>query len=148
MKKLLTFSFLPVSFDAAILIFRVWVSLSLFWKHGIEKFERFSAIANDPKSLDPLHIGIVPTITWATFTDGICSLFIIIGLFTRLSALFMIGTLVAVFLLFHHGSFLGDAMDAHGDHAEVVYLYLGSYLFLFFVGAGKYSIDNKLLKNK
>jgi putative oxidoreductase len=145
MKRLLNLDFLPINNDLALLIFRIWVSLSLFYKHGIEKFVKFDEISHLPNALDPLHIGVLPTLCYATFTDGICSLLIMLGLCTRLSSLFLLGTLLVVFFFFHGGSFIEE-------HAEIVYLYLGSYIYLACIGAGKYSLDNRLFnyndKNK
>lgn len=137
MKKLLNLDFLPKNLDWALLIFRIWVGVSLFCNHGIEKFVKFSEFSNNPKALDPIHIGILPTLTYATFTDGICSLLVILGLFTRLSSLLIVCTLCVVFFILKGGSFVPK-------DAEVVYLYLGSYMYLACIGAGKYSLDNRL----
>lgn len=137
MKKLLTLSFLPVNTDVALLLFRIWVSLSLFIRHGLEKFERFSEFANSPQALDPLHIGAFPTLVLATFADGVGSILIMLGLFTRQSAFLLTVNLLVVFFILNGGSFMKDK-------GEIVYLYLGSYLFLLLTGAGKYSLDNRL----
>jgi putative oxidoreductase len=145
MKKLLTLSFLPVNIDLALLIFRIWVCISLFYKHGIEKFN-LSAMISNPHAPDPLHIGVLPGTIWAFLADSICSLLIMLGLATRLAASVIVINLLVVFIFLHGFSFMGDQMDSHGDHAEVVYLYLGYFLYLMFVGAGKYSLDRKLFK--
>ena len=138
MKKLFTLSFLPVNIDLALLLLRTLVSFSLFYKHGIEKITGFSNMQTHFP--DPLHIGATPGLMFALITDGICSLLIIFGIATRLAALLIVINLMVIFILLHSGSF------AEG-HAELVYVYLSSFLCILFAGAGKYSLDNRLFKN-
>ena len=137
MKKIITLDFLPVNRDLALLLLRVLVSFSLFYKHGIEKLTGFSNMQTHFP--DPLHIGATPGLIFALLTDGICSLLIIFGIATRLAALLIVINLMVVFILLHNGSF------ADG-HAELVYVYLSSFLCILFAGAGKYSLDNRLFK--
>lgn len=139
MKKLITLKFLPVNKDLALLIFRTLVSFSLFYKHGIEKLTGFSTMQKHFP--DPLHIGATPGLIFALVTDGICSLLIIVGFATRLAALLIVINLAVVFIFLHSSSF------AEG-HAELVYVYLASFLFIVLAGSGKYSLDNKLFKTK
>ena len=137
MKKLFTLSFLPVNIDLALLLLRTLVSFSLFYKHGIEKITGFSNMQTHFP--DPLHIGATPGLVFALITDGICSLLIIFGIATRLSALLIVINLTVIFILLHSGSFVEG-------HAELVYVYLSSFLCILFTGAGKYSLDNRLFK--
>ena len=88
---------------------------------------------------DPLHIGVTPGLIFALITDGICSLLIIFGIATRLAALIIVINLTVVFILMHKGSFVEA-------HAELVYVYLSSFLCILFAGAGKYSLDNRFFK--
>ena len=137
MKKLFTLSFLPVNIDLALLFLRILVSFSLFYKHGIEKITGFSNMQTHFP--DPLHIGATPGLMFALITDGICSLLIIFGIATRLAALLIVINLTVIFILLHSGSFVEG-------HAELVYVYLSSFLCILFAGAGKYSLDNRLFK--
>ncbi len=137
MKKLLILNFLPVNRDLAMLLLRILVGFSLFYKHGIEKLTGFSNMQTHFP--DPLHIGVTPGLIFALITDGICSLLIIFGIATRLAALLVVINLTVVFILMHKGSFVEA-------HAELVYVYLSSFLCILFAGAGKYSVDNKLFK--
>ncbi len=137
MKKIITLNFLPVNKDLALLLLRVFVSFSLFYKHGIEKLTGFSSMQTHFP--DPLHIGVTPGLIFALLTDGICSLLIIFGLASRLASLLIVINLIVVFIFLHSGSF------AEG-HAELVYVYLGSFSCILLAGSGKYSLDNRFFK--
>ena len=137
MKKLITLNFLPVNIDLALLLLRILVSFSLFYKHGIEKLTGFSKMQTHFP--DPFHIGVTPGLMFALLTDGICSLLIIFGLATRLAASLIIFNLSVVFFFLRRGSI-------EDGHAEMGYVYLAAFLCILLAGAGKYSIDSKLFK--
>ncbi len=136
MKKILKLSFLPLNVDFGLLLLRVWLGFSLFYKHGIEKLFTFSQMQTHFPN--PLHIGATPSLMYATLSDGICTILIIIGLATRPAALIVAFNLLVVFTVLHGFSF------ADG-HAELVYAYLGSFLAILAAGPGKYSLDNRIL---
>ncbi|PZP49314.1 MAG: DoxX family protein [Pseudopedobacter saltans] len=133
-KKLNTGSFPILNQDFALLVLRIWAGLSLFVKHGIEKFMDFPGMLKHFP--DPIHIGATPSLIFALISDAICSILIAIGLFTRIAAAFEIINLFVIFLLLHSFSFMQE-------HAEIVYLYLGIYLTIFLSGPGKYSLDKR-----
>jgi len=136
MKNFLKLSFIPLNTDLALLFIRIWFCTSLFVKHGIEKFTRFpQMVTHFP---DPIHVGPTIGLSFALIADAICTVFIVLGLGTRLAACFVAFNLLVVFIFLHQFSFLKD-------HAELVYTYLGLSLFLILSGPGKYSLDNKLL---
>ena len=135
MKKILQFSFIPANIDIAILVLRLWVGFALFAKHGIEKFANFSQMQQHFPN--PLHVGSTFSLSFALLADGICSLLIIVGFATRLAALFVVINLLVVFITMHHFSFAQE-------HAELVYLFLGSVLSIFIAGPGRYSVDSKI----
>ena len=135
MKKLLQLQFIPVRYDIALLILRIWLGLGLFVKHGMEKLFHFSQMqAHFP---DPLHIGATFGLIFALLSDGICSLLVLLGFATRLAALIIVINLLVVFTFIHHFSF-------REDHAELVYVLLGGFLTILIAGGGKYSLDNRL----
>jgi putative oxidoreductase len=136
MKRLINLSFIPLNNDAALLILRVLLGLGLFAKHGIEKFTNFGQMKDHFP--DPLHIGSTLGLIWALLADGICSILVILGAGTRLAALVIVINLFIVFAFMHKFSFAGG-------HAEMVYVYLGGFITVLLAGAGKYSIDNKLV---
>lgn len=125
--------------DAGLLVLRVWMGLVLFSKHGLEKILFFSAMEkNFP---DPIGIGPTAGLAFALLSDSICSILVTIGIFTRFAAAIVVANLVVVFALMHDLSFAEE-------HAEIVFMYLGSYLAILIAGAGRYSVDNIFLKSK
>jgi putative oxidoreductase len=135
MKKILQFSFIPANIDVALLVLRLWMGFVLFAKHGIEKLVNFSQMQQHFP--DPLHLSSTFSLSFSLLSDGICSLLIVFGIATRLAALVVVINLFIVFLTMHQFSFAKE-------HAELVYVFLGSFLTIFIAGAGKYSIDQKL----
>lgn len=135
MKKLIKLDFIPINIDVGLLFIRVWFCTSLFVKHGIEKVFHYSDML--AKFPDPIHVGPTVGLTFAMIADFVCTLLIIIGLGTRLAALFMMINLLVIFIFMHQFSF----MDGH---AELVYVYLGLAIFIVIAGPGKYSLDSKI----
>jgi putative oxidoreductase len=146
--------------DWGLLIFRVMVSLSLFIHHGWEKLSGFSQMSQH--FMDPIHIGPVPSLLYAAFADGICALLVILGLATRTAAFFILVNLAVVYFIVHNALGLGflnaapagmpmpaggpgmpgGGMPAGGgDHLELVFVYLASYILLTLVGGGAFSLD-------
>lgn len=137
MDKFLRLSFLPMNIDFGLLLLRIWLGVSLFYKHGIEKLFSFTKMqAHFP---NPLHIGVTPSLIYAMLSDGICSILIIIGLASRPAALVIVINLLVVFTFLHGFSF-------KEGHAELVYAYLGGFLAILMTGPGKYSLDRRILK--
>lgn len=134
MNKLTKLDFIPVNSDIAWLLLRVWLGLSLFIMHGIEKIAGFSTMQGHFP--DPIHIGRTPGLIFALLSDSICSLLVILGLFTRIASGIIVLNLLVVFIFLHGFSF-------DKEHAQLVYVYLGGYLAIFISGGGKYSIGKK-----
>ena len=140
--------------DIGLLLFRVMVSASLFWHHGWEKLSGFSRMSQH--FMDPLHIGPVPSLIYAAFADGVCSILIIFGLGTRIAAFFALVNTVVVYFLVHNAlglAVLNSAppgmpapppMPGGGDHLELVFLYLAGFLLLTIAGGGALSLDRKI----
>jgi len=135
MKKILNLSFIPINADLALLILRVWLGFGVFVKHGIEKITGFSKMAEHFP--DPIGIGSSASLSFALVSDAICSVLVILGLATRLSAAVIVINLLAAFgLLFK--------FSLEKPHSELAFVYLGGFIVILLAGAGKYSIDNKL----
>src|SRR5580704_6150010 len=121
------------STSAGLLILRVFVSLPIFIKHGLEKLTGYSTMVRHFP--DPIYIGAHASLAYALLADGICSLCLVLGLATRPAALVSLINLAVAFLLVHHAAFLSN------DHAELVLLYIGGVLALLIAGPGRYSAD-------
>lgn len=97
---------------------------------------------NPQRVLDPLHIGVLPTLIIATIADGICSVLLIFGLATRWAALFAFGNLFVVWAFVDHFVTVREGLNP----GEPVLLYMAPCLTLFLVGPGKFSLD-RLIEN-
>lgn len=136
MKKLFKFTITPGNYDIALLVLRVWLGISLFINHGIEKLS-FNQMQHFP---DPLHIGALPGLVFAFITDVVCSVLVAAGLFTRIGSLLLVINLFVAFVFFHH-------LELNTTFGERAYIYLGGYLVILLAGPGKYSFDRTLFKN-
>lgn len=121
--------------NCGLLALRLFIAFPLFLKHGTEKLFRFPMMAQHFPN--PLHIGVIPSLLFATLSDGICTLLLIVGLATRWAALIIFVNLFVALAFVHHFQVFGP----QGDHGELILLYLGATFTLFFTGPGKYSMD-------
>lgn len=130
MKKLLSTKYSAGTFNVAMLLLRFGVGV-LMINHGYDKLIHFSAMKAD--FMNFLGLGNSISLTLVVFAEFFCSLFIIIGLFTRLSTVPLIITMaVALFMVFK-----GDVFGK----GELPALYLAVYVVLLLLGPGKISVD-------
>ena len=123
--------------DAGLFVLRVWAGLLLFAQHGLVKLMHFSQMsAHFP---DPIHIGPLPSLLFATLSDAVCSLLVAIGLLTRYAALIVVINLATAFTLVYHMKLSGPG------NGELPLLFCGIFLTLVIAGAGRYSVDSGLL---
>ena len=137
LKNLIQLKSIPPNSDLGLLLLRLTTITPLFLKHGIEKIFTFSQMA--AHFPDPLHIGPVPSLVFAMISDSICTLLMIVGLATRWAAAIVFVNVLVAWAFVHHFEFLGHA----ADHGELIVLYLGVTLTLFFSGPGRYSLDGR-----
>ena len=137
MKKILSVNHSTSATDFALLLARVGIA-SLMLTHGIPKFIKlFSGEPIQFASVMGMSEGV--SLGLAVFAEVICSVFILIGLGTRLATIPLITTmLVAVFII--HAA---DTIDVK----ESALHYLMVYIVLLFMGSGKYSVDFLLNRN-
>jgi len=141
LKRFLLLNMVPRRVDCGLLALRINAALPLFLKHGTEKLFRFHhMIVYFP---DPLHIGVIPSLLFATLSDGICSLLLIAGFATRWAALICFINIFVALAFVHHFVIFGP----QGDHGELMVLYLAAMVTLFLCGAGKYSADGWMEKS-
>lgn len=120
----------------ALLLLRVAIG-GLMLMHGLGKLTML--LGNDPILFaDPLGIGLTTSLVLAVFAEVLCSVFLIFGIATRISAIPLIVTmLIAAFLVHGNDDFAVQ---------ELAIVYLVIYVVIAIVGAGKYSVDNWLGK--
>jgi putative oxidoreductase len=135
MKKLLSTKYSAGAFTTAMLVLRLGLGI-LMLMHGYDKLVHFGAKQNS--FMNFLGLGSTITLALVVFAEFFCSLFIILGLFTRLATIpLIITTCVIIFKVNHGNIFLDD---------ENAPLYLIGYLVLLLVGPGKASVDSMIGK--
>jgi putative oxidoreductase len=72
------------------------------------------------------------------FAEFFCSLFLILGLFTRLATIPLIITMCVALFKAHNAEVFGDG--------QMAALYLAGYVALFLTGPGKISVDGMIGK--
>jgi len=140
MRNILRMAPVPANQDAGLLALRVAGVMPLLLRHGLEKVFTFSAMA--AHFPDPLHIGAVPSLVFAMLSDAICTVLLILGLATRWAALICLINISVAWSFVHHFQFFGRG----ADHGELIVVYMAIMLTLLLAGAGKYSLDARLLK--
>lgn len=138
-----------VNVDFALLILRltIGVLMAFYGLHKLQGFEQMAASDFWMKHVSLFGFtGKVP-LALTIFAELFCSIFLILGLFTRLSLiplLFCMGFIVVVIDQFGIVS-----KGENGMELNSAFTYFVIYLALFFTGAGKYSADHFLLaKNR
>jgi putative oxidoreductase len=135
MQKFLHLEFIPRSADVALLVLRLWIGLSMAWLHGWGKLQNL--LSGTSKFPDVFGIGSMPTLALAVLAEFFCALLLVVGLWTRLAALFLVVTMAVAFFIAH-----GAKLSGQGN-GELAFVYLGGYLVLLLAGAGKFSVDKK-----
>ena len=122
------------SLDVGLLILRA--SCGLMATHGWSKFIHFAE--RSVKWPDPFHVTPPVSLGLTVFAELVCTLLVVVGLYTRLALVpLIICMAVAVFII--HGD------DPFGDKEHAL-LFLLPYLALMFTGPGKYSLDRVIRK--
>ncbi len=132
MKKILSTKYNENSWSIAILILRLTVGL-IMMKHGMEKLSDFNA-----KHLSFNYLFGAPTDYILTiFAELFCSIFLVLGLFTRFALIPLIIAMGVAFFKYHHNSI---------NDGETSLLYFIAYIVLLLTGPGKISIDKMIAK--
>jgi putative oxidoreductase len=104
--------------------------------HGYGKLTNFSSI--EPKFMEFLGLSKGVSLGLVVFAEFFCSLFLILGLFTRFALVPLAITMLVAAFKAHGGDIFGDG--------EMAFLYLAIYVSLLLKGAGKYSADALLFE--
>lgn len=104
--------------------------------HGWPKLMNFASLAH--KFADPLHVGRATSLGMTVFAEVFCSVFVILGLLTRLAAIPLV-ILMAVALFMIHGH------DPIAEKEKAI-LYLAAFIVILFCGPGRVSFDSLIGK--
>jgi putative oxidoreductase len=136
MQKFLQLDFIPRSADFGLLVLRVWLGAAMAVLHG---WGKAVALFSGKNPFEHAIIGIPPwpAFILATVAEFVAAIFVIIGLWTRFAALWLIVTMAVAFFVAH-----GAKLSGPGS-GEIAFLYLGGFLVILFAGAGKFSVDKR-----
>lgn len=137
MKQIFNTNFNHGSLNFMLLILRVAIG-GFMMVHGYGKLQGVLA-GGEIQFMDPFGIGQPASMYLAIFAEFFCSIFLILGLATRLAVIPLIITMLVAVLV------------AHGadpfEKKELALHYLTAYFFILVIGAGKYSIDFLISRN-
>lgn len=125
--------------DLGLLILRVGMGFTMAYGHGLGKFTKLFS-GNEIKFMDFLGMGPTVSLGLVVFAELVCSVLLMLGLFTRWVSFPLLFTMcVAVFVVHINDDF---------GKMEKGLMYLFAYLTLFLAGGGRYSLDAMLGKGK
>jgi putative oxidoreductase len=121
-----------------LLLLRVTVGSMMVYGHGWGKLINYGV--KSTTFPDPLGVGSAVSLALAVFAEFFCAVAVTVGVATRYAAIPLVTTMaVAVFVI--HGN------DPWGRQ-EFALLYLLPFLTLVLTGAGRYSLDSLIHRNK
>lgn len=128
----------PNRINVVLLILRIVIGLFML-THGIGKFQHL--FGSDPiKFGDPIGVGAAASLALAVFAEVFCSVLIIIGFGTRFAAIPLFVTMIVATFIVHKNDEFGKQ--------EFALLYALIYMMIATLGAGKYSVDYLITKNR
>ncbi len=133
--KIISTAYNNYSFNLATFLLRLGTGL-LMIPHGYDKLVHFTQYKKDFMNL--LGMGSTFSLALVVFAEFFCSVFLIMGLFTRVIVSILIIEMLVVVFSAHQGQIFGD-----GEHGM---LYLTAYLAILLIGPGKASLDGILGK--
>jgi putative oxidoreductase len=122
----------------SLFVLRVGISISMIYLHGYPRLINFNKIALE--FADPLGFGPEISLALVIIAEFFCSVFLIIGLFTRWACIPLIITmLIATWVINGGKGFIFQ---------EKSFIYLICYISLLISGSGYFSLDFKLFGRK
>ena len=135
MRKLLSTAYSDGAFNFALLVQRVATGLLLLIYHGLPKISNFTSLSQS--FFDPLRIGHRYSLVLVILAELFCSMFLVLGLFTRIAAFIIVINLsVAVFISYGQPQ----------RNFELGAIFLTSVFTIMLVGPGRVSVDGMMGK--
>jgi putative oxidoreductase len=117
----------------ALLVARLWFGLTMLFNHGIDKLMHFhDQVGTFP---DPLGVGQEASLILVVVAEVFASLFLAIGLLTRIAAAVLVVDMFVAFLMVHK-----TVLNGQGS-GELAFLYLAGFVILVIAGGGLFSVD-------
>ena len=148
MSKLFSFSANPINKDFGLLCIRLIIGLLMAF-HGYEKFIHFNEMAASDfwaKNVSFLGMTGGTPLALTIFAELFCSIFLILGLFSRFSLLVLAFCMGYIFLVIFPGSIVEKGENGYAFNDAFTYFII--YIGLLFTGVGKYSFDQKFFTKK
>lgn len=133
MKNLNTTGYNKTLLDWALLALRIFVGVGML-THGFPKL--MMLLSGKIEFINFFGIGQRTSLILAVLAEVLCSLFVLMGLFTRFTVIPLIVTMLVAVLIVH-----GNEPFAK---QEMALLYLFHYIIIFVAGPGSISIDRMI----
>ena len=135
MKKLLSIRYTTSAFNLAMLILRVGAGI-LMMNHGYDKLVNFEKYSSQFMNF----LGMSGTVSLALviFAEFFCSIFLVLGLFTRLAVIPLIIDVSVAVLKAHNVDIFGEG--------ELPSLFFLIFVTILLIGPGKISVDGMIKK--
>lgn len=135
MKKLFSTHYSAGAFNTALFLLR-FIAGFLMIHHGYDKLVHFDEYKS--QFIDFMGLGKSFSLALTIFAEFFCSLFIMLGLFTRLATIPLIITMCVVLFKINHADFY--------DKGQLPVMYIAAFLTILIVGPGRASIDSMIGK--
>lgn len=135
MSRLLSTKYSAGAFNLGMFILRVVLGL-LVASHGYAKLIKFVTLKY--KFMNFMHLGSTTSLSLVIFAELICSVFLILGLFTRIASVFIIITMIVVVFIASQGNIF-----AQGERGAI---YLAAAIMILLCGPGRISVDGMIGK--
>lgn len=136
MKKLLSIRYSAGAFNFSMFLMRLAFGCSLLINHGLPKLMRFAEFESHFYNF--LGLGTRFSLILVIFAEVFCSLFIILGLFTRIAVIPLIIMLLIVIFKVNAGKPFLDS--------ELAVLFITACFTLLLCGPGRISVDGMINK--
>lgn len=132
MLDLFKFKYSDRAVDIGLLILRITFGFAMFYGHGAGKISRLFG-GEEIKFADPFGLGPTASLILVVFAEGLCSILVMLGLFTRAALIPLIVTMAVAYFMVHFS-------DPFGRQEKVI-MYGLAYIALFVTGPGRLSMD-------
>ena len=135
-KKLLAPAATTPLVSFGLLVLRLWFGVMMVTFHGWVKVSNFADLSQ--RFSDPYNLSRPVSLSLSIVAEFVCASLIAMGAFTRVAAVVLAGNMTTAFIFSH-----GLRLSGPGN-GELAFLYLGAFLVLLIVGAGRFSVDRVL----